>query len=159
MSHEGLGNDTEAERLYRQAIGCEQRARQIQPEIVVYRVFVTNHLLGLGELRLRAGKPDEAAKLAWESAALWTTQPQPLLRSAMLLASCVKSAGPENAPETKASKARLGQGAVELLDRAAAGGFHNLDFLRSSSQLDPIRDREDFKALVRRLDSRSTESK
>jgi len=159
MAHEGLGDDAAAERLYREAIDCQQRARKIQPDIVVYRVFLTNHLLGLGAVRLRAGKPDEAAKLALEASALWTTQPQPLLRSALLLASCLKPAGTDKSPETKARTDRLGRSAVELLDKAAAGGFRNLDFFRSSNQLDPIRDREDFKALVRRLQSDSTPSR
>ncbi len=159
MAHEGLGHDAEAERLYREAIDCQRRARAIQPEIVVYRVFLTNHLLGLGGLRLRAGKADEAATLALESAALWTTQPQPLLRSAVLLASCAGAADPKDSPDAKSPKERFGRSAVELLDKAAAVGFRNLNFFRSSNQLDPIRDREDFKRLVRRLESSASASK
>jgi len=159
MAHEGLGHDAEAERLYREAIECQKRARSIQPEIVVYRVFLTNHLLGLGGIRLRAGEPDEAAELALESAALWTTQSQPLLRSAMLLASCAGAPGRKDSPDAKAQKARFGRSAVELLEKATVGGFRNLELFRSSNQLDPIRDREDFKDLVRRLEPGSSGSK
>ena len=159
MSHEGLKHDAEAERLYREAIECQRRARAIQPEVVVHRAFFTNHLLGLGGLRLRAGKADEAAKLALEAAAFWTTEPQPLLRSALLLASCAGAAGSKDSPEAKARKEGYGRSAVELLDKAAVNGFRNLDFFRSSKELDPIRDREDFKSMVRRLESSSAPSK
>jgi len=54
---------------------------------------------------------------------------------------------------------RFGRSAVELLDKAAVGGLRNPDFFRSSNQLDPIGDREDFKGLVRRLESSTTPPK
>jgi tetratricopeptide (TPR) repeat protein len=158
MSHEGLGHDAEAERLYKQAIDVQNRARSIQPEIVVFRVFLTNHLHSLSGVYLRTGKVDEAAKLATEAAGLWTKEPQPLLQSAVLLTMCVKAAASEGSPEKNARKERLGRAAVELLEKAVNGGFRNLEFFRSSNQLDPIRDRADFKSLVERLESGSARS-
>src|SRR5262249_53459975 len=141
------------------AIEAQKRARAIQPEIVIYRVFLTNHLLSLGDIRLRAEKLDEAAKLAIESAVLWTNQPDPLSRSAILLAGCVKSAGVEKTAGNDARKDRFGRAAVEILERAASGEPRILSFLRSSNQLDPIRDRNDFQALLRRLESRANPAK
>jgi hypothetical protein len=44
---------------------------------------------------------------------------------------------------------------LEYLEKAASGGIRNLEFLHSSDQLDSIREREDFKALLRRLESSS----
>jgi hypothetical protein len=56
--------------------------------------------------------------------------------------------GPEGSLETKARRDRFGRSAVEPLNRAAVGGFRNLAFFRSSDQLDPLRDRLDFRLLL-----------
>ncbi|MFI5459465.1 MAG: protein kinase [Isosphaerales bacterium] len=158
MSHEQLGHNAEAERLYREAIGYQQRARKVQPDVVVYRAFLTNHLLSLGDLLRRAGKPDETAQLAEQAAALWTRQPPPLIRSALLLVACIGPVGPEDSA-AKARRDRFGRSAVEILTKAVNAGFRDLAFLRSSNQLDPIRDREDFKALQRRVETASAAPK
>jgi len=159
MSHEGLGHLAEAERLYREAITHQERARAIQPGVVVHRVFLTNHLLGLGGVRLHLNKPDEAAELAKQAASLWTTQTSPLVGSAQLLAQCARSAGPADSPDGKSRRERYASLAVELLARAVDGGFRNLEFFRSSNQLDPLRDREDFKSLMQRVESNAAPAK
>jgi hypothetical protein len=68
---------------------------------------------------------------------------------------CVKAAGPDDSHDANSQRERYGSLAVELLKRAVDGGFRNVSFLRSTNQLDPIRDRPDFKALVRKLESNS----
>ncbi len=158
MSHEGLGHLADAERLYREAITHQERARAIQPGVVVHRVFLTNHLHNLGSVRLHQGHPDEAADLAKQAAGLWTTQAMPLVRSAQILAECVQSVGSDDSPDAKSRRERYGKSAVELLSRAVDGGFKNVEFFRSSNQLDPIRGRNDFKALLQRLESSSAPS-
>jgi hypothetical protein len=155
MSYEGLGREGDAERLYREAIGHQRIAREAQPGHMVYRVFLTNHLMSLGDLVRRGGKLDEAAKLAQEGAGLWPRNPQQLLRAALLLAACSESSGSGDAPEAKERRDRFGQGAVEILTKAFDGGFRDANFYRSARQLEPIRGRDDFQALLRRLDSPS----
>jgi len=158
MSHEQLGHNAEAERLYREAIVNQQRAREVQPDVVRYRAFLTNHFLSLGELLRRAGKPDEAGRLAEEAAALWTQQPPPLMRSALLLVACIGPVGPED-PAAKARRDRFGRSAVEILTKAVNAGFRDLNFFHSANQLDAIRDREDFRALVRQVETVSAAPK
>jgi tetratricopeptide (TPR) repeat protein len=153
MSYERLGRDGEAERLYREAIGHQRHAREVQPEHMTYRLFLTNHLMSLGELLRRAGKSDETAKLAEEGAGLWPRNPQQLLRPALLLAACVESAGPADTPETNARRDRFGKSAVEILTRAFDAGFRDPGFYRTAKPLETIRGRDDFQALLRRLDS------
>ena len=153
MSYEQLGRVAEAERLFREAINHQRRARDAQPQHMMYRVFLTNHLMNLGNLLLRAGKPDETAQLAEEAAGLWPSTPQRLLGPAVLLVMCVDAAGPGDSPEAKARRDRYGRMAVEILTRAYDGGFRNPAFYRTSHQLDPLRSRDDFQALLRRLDS------
>ena len=97
-------------------MGHQRRAREAQPEHMMYRVFLTNHLMNLGDLLRRTGKPDEAAKLAEEAAGLWPRHPQQLLGPAVLLAACVESAGQGDTPEVKARRDRFGRMAVEILD-------------------------------------------
>ncbi len=70
----------------------------------------------------------------------------------VLLAACVESAGQGDTPEVKARRDRFGRMAVEILTRAFDGGFRDPAFYRTSHQLDPIRGRDDFRALLRRLD-------
>ena len=152
MSYERLGRDVEAERLYREALVEQRRAREVQPEHMMYRVFLTNHLMGLGDLLRRAGKTDDTAKLAEEAAGLWPRQPQQLLRPALLLVACIDSAGPADSPDGKARRDRYGRMAVEILTKAFGGGFRDPAFYRSAKELEPIRGRDDFKALLRRLD-------
>ena len=148
MSHEQLGHDNEAEQLYQQALEHQRRARSIQPEVVVHRVFYTNHLLGLGGVFVRAGRLDEAARLADEAASLWAREASPLVRSAILMVECVRAAGPVDLPEARARRDRFGQRAVSILNKAVDGGLRDTGFFHTSRQLDPIRDRDDFKALI-----------
>ncbi len=152
MSYEQLGRADEAERLYREALVHQRRAIKAQPAHMKYRAYLTNHLMSLGDLLRRAGKLDETANLADEAAGLWPRQPQQLLRPALLLAACVESAGGDS-PEARGRRDRLGRDAVEILTRAYDGGFRDPSFFRTANQLDPIRGRDDFRALVRRLDA------
>ena len=115
---------------------------------MTYRSFLTNHLMSLGDLLRRTGKPDEAAKLAGEAAGLWPRQPQQLLRPALLLAACVGSAGAGDSPEVKARRDRFGRLAVEILKQVIEAGYRDVAFFRSSNQLDPIRNRPDFRLLL-----------
>jgi tetratricopeptide (TPR) repeat protein len=155
MSYERLGRDADAERLYHEAMGHQRHAREVQPEHMTYRAFLTNHLMSLGDLLRRAGKPDETVKLAEEAASLWPRQPQQLLRPALLLVACVESAGPVDSPEAKGRRDRYGRMAVEILSKALDAGFRDPDFYRTAKELRPIRGRDDFQVLLRRLDSPS----
>lgn len=56
-------------------------------------------------------------------------------------------------PDDDARRDRLGRKAVEILTRAFDTGLRDPSFYREASALDPIRDRDDFRALLRRLDS------
>jgi len=76
------------------------------------------------------------------------------------VASVMRRGGrPQGFSRRQSPMERFGRSAVELLDKAAVGGLRNPDFFRSSNQLDPIGDREDFKGLVRRLESSTTPPK
>ena len=127
-------------------------AREAQPNHRMYRVFLTNHLMNLGELLRRAGKLDEAARLASESAALWPRQPQQLVQAALLLSACSESTGKADTPDLKARRDHFAQSAVQILTQAFDAGFREASFYRTSPQLAAIRGREDFQALLRRLD-------
>jgi hypothetical protein len=90
--------------------------------------------------------------MAKQAAGFCTTQPTPLLRLVRLLMDCVKAAGSDDSPEANSRRERYGSLAVELLVRAVDGGFRNVEFFRSSKQLDPLRGRDDFQRLLQRLE-------
>ena len=133
MSQEQLGRNDEAERLYREAMTHQRKALEVQPEIVLHRTFLTNHLIGLADLDRRTGKVDEAAKLAEEAAGLWSPQQaDPLMRSALFLVACVESVGPGDSDEKKESRDRIGRAAVSIMNKAVDGGVRNLAFFQAS---------------------------
>ncbi len=152
MSYERLDRLGDAERLYREALEHQRRAFKAQPQHMRCRAFLTNHLMNLGDLLRRTGRLDEAAGLADEAAGLWPRHPRQLIRPALLLSSCVGSATGDSA-DHRARRDRLGRRAVEILTRAFDAGFRDPSFYREARSLDPIRDRDDFRALLRRLDS------
>ncbi len=152
MSYERLGRTDDAERLYREALEHQRRALKAQPQHMTSRAFLTNHLLNLGDLLRRAGKLDEAARLADEAAELWPRHPRRLIRPALLLTACAGSS-PGSSAEATARRDRLGRRAIEILSRAFDAGLRDPSFYREASALDPIRGRDDFRALLRRLDS------
>jgi eukaryotic-like serine/threonine-protein kinase len=155
MTRELLGEKAEAERLYREAMEHGRRALSIQPEVLVHRRFQTNHLISLADLLRGQGKIDEAARLAEAAADLWKREPQPLMTSALFLSACVESVGPGDSAEQKERRERFGSKAVSILNRAVDAGFRDRNFFQSSNQLDPIRGREDFKALLGRISTSS----
>ncbi len=120
---------------------------------MMYRVFLTNHLMNLGDLLCRAGKVDDAAKLAEEAEALWPQHAQQLIRPALLLAACVDSAAAADSQEAKARRDRFGRTAVAILTKAFDAGLRDPSFYHTAKQLDPIRGRDDFQALLRSIDS------
>ena len=54
--------------------------------------------------------------------------------------------------EKAASRDRIGQAAVAALNKAVDGGVQPPGFFRSSPQLAPVRDRDDFKDLLARIE-------
>ena len=84
------------------------------------------------------------------------------------MALCIPLVGVKNSSAVAIDEAKLSKGeqlrrkrygdrAVELLRRAAAGGFPGLDVLRSDTDLDSIRDRSDFQSLIDEVEKKIPE--
>lgn len=116
------------------------------------RSLLAGVLHSLGDHAADRGRFDEAAGLADEAAGLWPRHPGQLIRPALLLTACVGSSAGDSA-EARARRDRFGRRAVELLTRAFDAGYRDPSFYRANRSLDPIRSRDDFQALLRRLDS------
>jgi hypothetical protein len=63
------------------------------------------------------------------------------------------------ANEEVAEAKRNAELAIDALGKAVAGGYENIDWIKSSTYLDPIRDRDDFKKLVAEMGRRIAEKR
>ena len=53
-------------------------------------------------------------------------------------------------------RAALGDSAMNLLRRSVAAGYSDYDFMKKDSDLNPLRNRADFKALMADVESKRT---
>jgi serine/threonine protein kinase/tetratricopeptide (TPR) repeat protein len=99
-----------------------------------------------------------AGKVAKELAAGGPNKRLEYPRVAGVLARCAGLATADNAlagPKRKELAQAYGTRAVELLGKAVAAGFQDAKYLKETADLQPLRERADFKKLVSELDARA----
>src|SRR5262249_30031063 len=114
------------------------------PRHPVFRQFLRNHLSNLTRVHRELKQPAEAARVAREWAELVRGDPADLYNVACSLASCVPLAQGEARPSLAAE-------AVAMLERAVAAGWNNAGHPAHDPDLDPLRDRDDFRRLLAEL--------
>ena len=155
-SQAALGRHAEALEL-REEILSRRRANQGPDHIDTLK-----SQMAVASSLLRVACCAEAAALARQAAALWEkrndTDPNSLYIAAFcraLAAAAVRAADPsaEGAKQAGAEADR----AMAWLRRAVAAGWSNVTHIEADSDLDVIKDRADFKALVGKLKSRKND--
>jgi serine/threonine protein kinase/tetratricopeptide (TPR) repeat protein len=144
-----------ARQLLDEALPHHYAALRANPRNPVYRQFYRNNrkLLTLGLLNLE--DHTAAAEAAGELVDAAVDLPQDAFHAACVLGCCTRLAGKdqrlpaERRPELAQSYADR---AVAFLRQALAKGYKNLEVLKKHPDLEPLRSRQDFQALVASLE-------
>jgi tetratricopeptide (TPR) repeat protein len=149
MSLGAAGRHEEAVALYQQALVEQRRAFERAPGMPVVRRSLSNHLGGLAhELRILR-RPVEAADATRRRAALWPNDAGELYDAACELALCVPLL------DDTARRDALADAAVDVLRRAIAAGWRDASHTARDPDLAALRDRTDFRELLRSLGDRA----
>jgi hypothetical protein len=147
------GGGAEARKLLESAVRHQQAAWKAA-HAPAYREMLVRHYALLIDTLMR--QRDHAAAAAALAGLLevvpadWPKRPQ----VAAHLARCAALAREDkklSEPERDRRATEYGDEAMRQLREAARHGFKDTDFLKKTEELDPLRDREDFKALLRKL--------
>jgi hypothetical protein len=109
------------------------------------------YYLGLAERHRALGQPAEAANLLWEHRHLWDDDPPGQYRLASGLAQCIPLLGRAKSGLTASQCESYGDKAMDLLEKAVAGGFHDVARIKIDADFEPLRGRKEYQALVARL--------
>jgi tetratricopeptide (TPR) repeat protein len=146
-----LGRDAEAEPLLDRAVAAWRELVAAAPDDADFRLGYALALANHGDHAAATRVADDLAGRAAGNAAQ-------LYNVACLYAHCAAAAEKDAtlAEPARQEEARgLADRAVRTLRKAVAGGFANVATLRTDSDLDPLRERDDFKALLAELAAKS----
>lgn len=134
----------EAERLL-------ARALKNRPAVYSHRVSLGDARTEAFEVLLALKRPADAAEVVRRDRVIWSWDPERLYRCARALARCVSPlVGSRSAPDRGLGR-RAAEGAVDTLEEAAAVGFRDTAAIASEHDFDPIRQRADFRRVMKRL--------
>ena len=142
--------------LYQQAIRHQAFALERDRERALSRQYLGNHLDSKGRLLCHLKRPAEAALAFLDCARLEPDQPQRQYQAALGLILAARAAEGRNTDRSAAeieTQKYLNE-AVELLRRAVAKGYKNVEKLKQDASLDCLRGRDDFQRLIAELDVR-----
>ena len=143
-----------ARNLLDEAILHQLIARQKDPAHARYRLFLLYHYDVLAPTLLRLGEYRKAAAAANQLREVPPESSEYCVRAARYLAGCAALAD-HDAPLPVDQRAKLadayGEQAVKSLQKAVELGFHDADALNRTADFDPLRERGDFKALLKHI--------
>jgi tetratricopeptide (TPR) repeat protein len=151
----------QAVELLEQAAAQQRQARRGEPADPEYTRRLAVHLSELSAALRGVKKPAEAAAVALERAQLFPGNARERYRTAVSLAQCMTLVG-DGQPlsvEQKAERTHFGDLALAELRAAVQAGFRDVERMREDEDLEPLRGRADFQALVRGLEAKGSKSK
>lgn len=143
---------SDAARYLREAVDIQQKAVAAAPTQVAYRWALRGHYEQLAETLSELGELEEAATAAEQVAQVFPHDPRGYCRAAQLLTACIPLVIDAKgtltpADDTLPLEEQCAQRAVALLREAIERG-QSIDELAASTLLEPLRQRDDFRALV-----------
>jgi serine/threonine protein kinase len=145
-----------ARALLEQALPYHHAALKANPKNPVYRRFYRNNTVELTAALVELGEHAAAVRKAEELAGLDVVPVDDTYNAACYVAGCIpvlgKDAGLDEA-RRKALAADYASRSMALLRRAVAKGYGDAAHMKRDSDLDPLRGREDFKALLANLET------
>ncbi|MCI0464257.1 MAG: protein kinase [Gemmataceae bacterium] len=156
------GKHAEAVELLRRAVTHQSKAYHRDGSQPEYRQRLTMHYRLLGSLLRDLKQPAEAAAATLECARLCRGDGRALYEAACDLARCIPLVG-EGATtltaEQQAERRRYADGVVEQIRAAVAAGFRNARRMQTDEELDPLRDRADFRELLLQVEGKAKGSR
>jgi tetratricopeptide (TPR) repeat protein/peroxiredoxin/predicted Ser/Thr protein kinase len=147
-----VGEPAEALRLYEYSLEARRQAWQMTPHVLAYQQDLRSAYMVLGRALREQGKHAELADLADRLAADAPEQRIDTYNAACLMALAVPAAGMTSAAGGYAERA------VKLLTKATQAGYASSrderDGIDRDQDLMALRQRDDFRALLARLDAR-----
>jgi serine/threonine-protein kinase len=144
----GLGHRHDAREHLGQSVVCHRRALADMPEHPRYIAGLRRVLAKLTRVYAALDQPSEAIGAARERASIARRDPGELYNVA-----CSLSLSAAPAPEGR--RRDLADEAVRTLKQAIAAGWDDASLTGRDSDLDPLRDRDDFRQLLAELFDRS----
>jgi tetratricopeptide (TPR) repeat protein len=142
-----LGRSEEALRSWGRAAAVRERLVAAHPDVPPYRCGLAEVLGALGGLQGRLGRMEEASRSLARARAMGESLPDPRpidhYTLAYIYAQCSAMVG-----LGRAEQAALADRGMSALRRAVEGGFADLSQLERDADLDPLRSRDDFRALL-----------
>jgi hypothetical protein len=155
--HHDHHDDVAARPLLQRAVEMSRLVQKAAPDVPRYRETLLDNLTRLSEVQLASGDHPGASDTA---VALINAGPEPGIGAynvARIYARCL----PVAALDTTLSKAKRAERmryyadqAIELLRQAVAKGFSDAGRLKQDTCFDPLRDRTEFKRLVKEIETK-----
>jgi serine/threonine-protein kinase len=165
QTYRRLGKRVEADPPLKRALALVEPLLKLRTQVSMVQELHLETRLELGLLRLSEEKPAEAAdhfaQAIRAAAGRSDRSVDELARLAAVHAQMSKlpdgaaAAALVDVPDTPRSAKAHADRAMALLSRAAAQGFGDVLLLTRSDAYDPLRDRDDFRALLKRLQDKA----
>ena len=144
----------EAEAAYRLAVAEQRVTFSRAPGVVEYRKLLCMDYANLALVQIDLGRHADAAASALAHREVWPENPDEQYSAAVELALCIPLVGTDPGKLTadqESQRRRYADEAMRTLQRAIAAGFGDVGKLRMNRDLDPLRERDDFKEIVSRF--------
>jgi serine/threonine-protein kinase len=158
--------DRQAEAIpyYRRSIELFERLVRENPEVRTYPLSLANGYCYLGQVLRHAGQEPEASDVSRKALALFEridadglAKPYDLACIRSLSSDLVRSTGKD--PAAAERSRRLADQAMEALRQSVNGGYRDLAWIEIDHDLDPLRSRDDYKALIAEINAKGASSK
>jgi tetratricopeptide (TPR) repeat protein len=147
-----LGQPEKASRLLQEAIERQRQVCAKEPGSVPYRHALAGHYLELAKVQRSRNLLGKAVAAALEARKRYHDSPAELYQVAVELARCMNRVGEGRttlSPEQEAERQRYASHTLKTLKAAVAAGYRDTDALRKQPAFARLRDRDEFRQLLR----------
>ncbi|HEV3164425.1 MAG TPA: serine/threonine-protein kinase, partial [Isosphaeraceae bacterium] len=162
--HRRTNRQAEAIPYHRRSIELLERLVRENPEVRTYPLSLANGYCYLGQVLRQAGQEPEATDVSRKAIALFEridreglAKPYDLACIRSLSSDLVRSTGKD--PAAAERSRRLADQAMDALRQSVNGGYRDLAWIEMDADLDPLRSRDDYKALINQITATGALSK
>jgi tetratricopeptide (TPR) repeat protein len=162
--HRRTNRQAEAIPYHRRSIELLERLVRENPEVRTYPLSLANSYCYLGQVLRQVGQEPEASDVSRKALALFEridkeglAKPYDIACLRSLSSDLVRSTGKDPAADERSR--RLADQAMEAFRQAVDGGYRDLAWIEIDHDLDPLRSRGDFKALIGEIKAKGALSK